>query len=188
MSLRSFVPTALLAVGLVSASASVATAQGAADGQSALVPAAVVQTAAEPMTMLALAQAAAGPVALDVQARPLPMPQAAWADARPRTSSNWLLPMHAATIALQALDAHSTFRVLDAPGGYEANPIMSKLVQNRAAFIGLKAGAAAGLIYATHNTSKHSRVRAVLTAAAVNTAYAMIVAHNYRNHRQLTAR
>lgn len=187
MALRTYVPTALLAAGLVMASAPVATAQASADGQAAWIPGTVVQ-AAEPASMLALAQVAAGPLALEAQPRPLPQPQQPWADARPRKSPNWLLPMHAATIALQALDAHSTFKVLDAPGGYEANPVMSKLVGNRAAFIGLKAGAAAGLIYATHSTSKHSRVRAVLTAAAVNTAYALIVTHNYRNHRQLTGR
>lgn len=94
-----------------------------------------------------------------------------------------LSSLYASTALMQALDVHSTLLALDR-GASEANPIMKGIVKNKAAFIALKAGIAAGTIFAARETAKKNRVAAIVTLVAMNSAYAMIINHNYKVARE----
>lgn len=97
---------------------------------------------------------------------------------RPRTSGI-LTSLYAATAVMQALDVHSTLKALDA-GAVEANPVMSGVTKNRGAFMATKAAVAAGTVFAVQRIAKRSKIAAVVTAVAINGAYAMIVRNNYK--------
>lgn len=99
-------------------------------------------------------------------------------------SSAALKSLYASTAIMQALDVHSTFAVVNRGGG-EANPLMAGLVRNKAAFIGVKAAVAASTIMAARQIGKRSKVAAVVTLVAINSAYALVVQHNYRVARSL---
>lgn len=81
--------------------------------------------------------------------------------------------------ALQALDAQSTIRALDR-GARESNPMIAPFADNTGALIALKAGTAAGVIYMTDRVRRHNRLASIVIMAAANSAYATIVARNYR--------
>ena len=115
----------------------------------------------------------------ELDAKSFPVPPAP----RPRGSA-LLKSMYASSALLHALDVHSTMLALDR-GGIEANPLMAGVTKNKAAFIATKAAVATGTILAARNLSRRNKVAAVLTLAAMNTAYAMIVQHNYKVARQL---
>jgi hypothetical protein len=87
--------------------------------------------------------------------------------------------LYAATVVVQGLDTHSTFRALDA-GGQEGNPFIGKLAEHRPAFLLFKAGIAASAIYLGRDMSKGHKVRAAITLIAINSAYLALVANNYR--------
>jgi hypothetical protein len=92
-----------------------------------------------------------------------------------------LMPLYASLVALQGLDIHSTRRALSTGSGDEANPAMRGVVGNSAAFIAVKAGATAGVIWASEKMWKKNRKAAVIFAAVVNAAMAAVVANNYRH-------
>ena len=123
----------------------------------------------------------AHPVRLsDLEQRPLQMPSPA-----PRAQSSGVLKsLYASTVIMQALDVHSTMALVS-KGGTEANPIMAGLVDNKAAFIGVKAAVAATTIFAARKISKRSKTGAIVMLVAVNSAYAFVVSHNYRVARSL---
>ena len=81
--------------------------------------------------------------------------------------------------ALQALDAHSTIKALDA-GGREANPLLSGIASNRGTLLAVKAGTAVATAYFVERLSKNHPKRAVVLMAVLNSAYVAVVAHNYR--------
>jgi hypothetical protein len=87
--------------------------------------------------------------------------------------------LYVSTAVMQALDVHSTLRALDR-GAAEGNPLMSGLTKNRGAFIATKAAVAAGTIFATRQIGKRNKVAAVATLIAINSAYALVVRHNYQ--------
>jgi hypothetical protein len=90
-----------------------------------------------------------------------------------------LLPTLYLTLAgLQVFDIASTSRALRS-GGAEANPIMTDVVGSPAAMIGVKAAATATAILAAEHLRKHNRAAAIATMVAVNSAFAMVVSHNY---------
>lgn len=95
-----------------------------------------------------------------------------------RVASPILVSLYATTAVVQMLDVHSTLKALDA-GAREANPLMKGLVSHRAAFVTVKAGVAAGLIYAGHRLSKRHRAQAAITLAIINAGYVAVIAHNY---------
>ncbi|MCC7007762.1 MAG: hypothetical protein IT184_03005 [Acidobacteria bacterium] len=101
----------------------------------------------------------------------------------PRRGALTLRSMYMATAAMQMLDVHSTVKALDR-GGVEANPLMTGLVQHRVAFVAAKASVAALTIYAAKRLARNNRVGAIATMVAMNSAYAMIVANNYRIARR----
>jgi len=90
-----------------------------------------------------------------------------------------LVPLYASFGALQALDYASTTRALQSGNAREANPMMSGIVGNRAAFVAVKAAATAGVIYAGERMWKKNRVAAVIFVAALNGAMTAVVARNY---------
>ena len=87
--------------------------------------------------------------------------------------------LYASFGALQALDAATTFRALDR-GAIEANPALAGFASNRGAMVAVKAASFASTVYLTERLWKKNRVAAVVTMVCVNSAYAVIVAHNYR--------
>lgn len=90
-----------------------------------------------------------------------------------------LIPVFASYAVVQALDVHSTLRALNA-GAVEQNPFMTPLVRHPVAFVGLKAAITAGTIFAADRLSRHHRLAAYCLMFAMNSAYAVVVAHNYR--------
>lgn len=97
-----------------------------------------------------------------------------------RDSRGALVPLYVSFAALQALDVHSTLTALGRPGTREANPLMAGVVDRPAAFMAVKAGAGAGIIYLAEKLRKRSRAGAMVMMAALNSVYAAVVAHNYR--------
>jgi len=90
-----------------------------------------------------------------------------------------LLPLYISFAGLQALDVHSTLRALDA-GGTEGNPLMRGIADHPAALVAMKAGVTASTILLTEKLRVKNRVGAIVMMAALNSAYAMVVVHNYR--------
>jgi hypothetical protein len=103
---------------------------------------------------------------------------------RQQRSSPIFGSLYATTAVMQALDVHSTMLALDR-GAVEANPLMSGVTRNKAAFIATKAAVATGTILAARSLSKRNKVAAVITLVALNTAYGFIVQNNYRVARGL---
>jgi hypothetical protein len=64
-------------------------------------------------------------------------------------------------------------------GAHEKNPVMSGMVGSPAAFLALKAASGAAVIFATEKMRPRNRIAAIATMAALNSAYVMIVTHNY---------
>jgi hypothetical protein len=91
-----------------------------------------------------------------------------------------LLPLYGSLVGLQVLDIHSTHGAIESGDGRESNPAMQPVVKNSAAFVAVKAGATAGVIWASEKMWKKNRKAAVIFASAVNIAMAAIVANNYR--------
>jgi Domain of unknown function (DUF5658) len=65
-------------------------------------------------------------------------------------------------------------------GAVEANPMMRGVAKNPAAFISVKAAMSVGLMYATHKMAKRNKVAAIVTSAAINSAYLVVAHHNYK--------
>lgn len=93
--------------------------------------------------------------------------------------SAMMTSLYVSTATMQALDVHSTLKAFST-GAVEANPLMTGVTKSPVAFIALKAGVAASTIMAARQMAKHNKVAAVVTLVAVNSAYAMVVSHNYR--------
>jgi len=64
-----------------------------------------------------------------------------------RRPSIVMMSLYSATALVQGLDAHSTLKAINA-GATERNPLMHALTAHPPVFVALKAGAAAGLIFA----------------------------------------
>jgi hypothetical protein len=90
-----------------------------------------------------------------------------------------LLPLYVSFAALQALDVHATMTAVG-KGGVEANPAMKGLVREPAAFVAAKVAATAATFYISERLWRRHRVGAVVLMLAVNGAYGVIVASNYR--------
>ena len=156
--------------------------------RSLLVAAALVLTTASPW-MASTAQAQDRPqLDLSSAVSSVSIPSAAYATeqgsnfarpARKGKTSGMLAGLYASTAVMQALDVHSTLTAFGA-GAVEANPLMTGITKNRVAFIALKAGIAASTVMAAHNMAKTNKVAAIATLFAINSAYAMIVSHNYK--------
>ena len=133
---------------------------------------------AKPITET-LAAAAVTTQFADVDQNGVQVPRAVLPAPGKSFTSSLVLALEATTVVSQALDIHSTMKALDA-GAVEANPLMSGVVNNKAAFIGVKAAMGAGLMYATHKMARRNKVAAIVTAAAVNSAFLFVAHHNYK--------
>ena len=103
-------------------------------------------------------------------------------DARPfgrRPGDGALVPLYASFVALQGLDVHSTLRAIDR-GGREANQFMAPMTERPAVFMAIKAGSTAGILYLTDRVRRRSPAAAIVMMTAFNSAYAIVVANNYR--------
>ena len=110
------------------------------------------------------------------QLRPVDLPSRG---AGPSLSTSLRRTMYVSFAALQVMDAVSTRKALS-NGAREANPAMAGLVRNSAALYAVKAGTAAATTYLAERLARRHPRRATILMAALNTAYAAIVAHNYR--------
>jgi hypothetical protein len=100
-------------------------------------------------------------------------------DYRPAGSSKLMTSLYASTVMMQALDVHSSLSAFRS-GATEANPLMQGVTRNQAMFMAVKAGVAASTILAAKQLSKRNKAAAVATLVAINSAYALVVGHNYR--------
>ena len=91
-----------------------------------------------------------------------------------------MMPLYGSLVALQGLDIHSTRRGMSSGKTREANPVMSPVVGNGAAFVAVKAAATAGAIWAAEKLWKKHPRRAVIFAVLLNATMAAVVTHNYR--------
>lgn len=82
-------------------------------------------------------------------------------------------------IGLNALDVHSTYKVIE-HGGYESNPFMAKFVDNKAAFIGVKALSTTAFLGACRIIKKDKPMIAFALLVAGNIGYGFLVNHNYQ--------
>jgi flagellar biosynthesis protein FliR len=167
MTHRFFAAAALVALMLTPAFVRTARAQDAAT------PASNVQLDLAPVVAAAPAPAAAQ----FTSALPAAMRRA------PHISSV-MTSLYATTAAMQMMDVRSTLSAFR-NGATEANPMMMAIVKNKGAFIAFKAGIAMSTIWSAHSMAKRNKVGAILMLAAVNSAYAMVVNHNYQVARSL---
>ncbi len=89
-----------------------------------------------------------------------------------------LVPLYVGFGALQALDAHATL-MSTSNGASEVNPLMRGASTSPTAMLAAKVAAAAGVVALSERLWHHNRTAAVLTMIGLNSAYAVIVAHNY---------
>ena len=90
-----------------------------------------------------------------------------------------LIPLYASLATLNFLDAHSTFRALDA-GARELNPVLSGFADNRAAMLALKAGVTTGTIFLSERMWRQGRRKvAIAMVVGLTVANALVVRHNY---------
>jgi len=90
------------------------------------------------------------------------------------------IALYSSFATLQLLDAHSTLKALGGGAGTEGNPLMRTPAAQPMTLFALKAGAAATTVVLAEKVRKHSRVGAYVLMAGINSAYATVVAHNYR--------
>jgi hypothetical protein len=97
----------------------------------------------------------------------------------PRVSRGAALPVLYGTLAgLQAYDGWSTVRAVRL-GATEANPAVAGIASHAPAMWAVKAGATLVSIYAAERLwRRHRRTEAIVTMIAVNSAMAMVAAHN----------
>jgi len=100
---------------------------------------------------------------------------------KPRQHSSALIALYVAHGALQMLDAGSTLRAINSGQAREANPLMRPLVSHPPAFIAVKAGIGAGMIYGVHCFSKRHPKAAILVMLGINGGYVYLVQRNFRN-------
>jgi len=87
--------------------------------------------------------------------------------------------LYVGLVTTQVLDIHSTLRALDA-GHREANPLARWATGNPVTLVAFKTAATAGTMVLVERVRRKHPMRAAILLAAVDTAYAFVVAHNYR--------
>jgi hypothetical protein len=91
-----------------------------------------------------------------------------------------LLPLYGSLIGLQALDLESTIRAIGSGAGRESNPLLQSVVGRPTALLAVKAGASGLIIFACERLRKEKHpAAAVILMIGINSAYAIVVAHNY---------
>jgi hypothetical protein len=98
--------------------------------------------------------------------------------AEPTPRQQPLVPLYVSFATLDALDVASTARVLDG-GGRESNPIVVGMWGSPVGLAALKAGTAAGLIFAAERLRREHPRAALMLMIAANSGMAAVVARNY---------
>jgi hypothetical protein len=111
---------------------------------------------------------------------PLPLGASPAAPAARRAT---LYTLEASFAALQVLDAVSTLKAIDR-GHSEQNPLMRGLVDRPAAFLAVKAGATVTTLWLVHRVARQNTLAAILTLAAIDSGYAMLVSRNLQALRR----
>ena len=93
-----------------------------------------------------------------------------------------LVPLYASFGVMQTLDMLSTRHAL-AQGGREGNPVLGAAMGSPVATAALKAGATATIIVLTEKLAKRNRFAAIAVMVSLNSAYAIVVSHNYAIRR-----
>jgi hypothetical protein len=93
--------------------------------------------------------------------------------------SSVMTTLYVWTAGMQVLDTHSTLTAHQY-GLEERNPLMRELAKSPPAFIAVKAGVTAGVIYLADKSAKHNKVATIVALVGANVAYAFIVSHNYK--------
>lgn len=86
-------------------------------------------------------------------------------------------------VALQALDVVSTLKAVDR-GLVEQNPLMRGLVSRPAAFVAVKAGATVTTLWLLRRVTRQNRLAALVTLAAIDSGYALLVSRNMQALRR----
>ena len=89
-----------------------------------------------------------------------------------------MVPLYVTFAALQLLDAHSTNRALR-NGAVEGNPLMAGIASHTGALYATKIATAAATVWIGEQLWRKNRLAAIVTMLAINSAYAMVVHHNY---------
>lgn len=92
--------------------------------------------------------------------------------------------LEVAYIGLNVLDVVSTYKIIDR-GGYEANPLMAKFVDNKVAFIGVKAISTTAFLGACRIIKKDKPKLAFALLLAGNVGYGFLINHNYQVYLRL---
>ena len=127
----------------------------------------------KPLPQVDFTLASNTPIAEAIQVRPVSMPVADSGSASLRRT------MYVSFAALQVMDAISTRKAISG-GATEANPAMAGIAGNSAALFAVKAGTAVATTFFVERLAKNHPRRATIIMAVLNTAYAGVVAHNYR--------
>jgi hypothetical protein len=98
----------------------------------------------------------------------------------PEPRSQALVPLYSWLITLNAMDIRSTYKGLSTGRTREANPLVRPFVNNKAVFVGVKAGLTLTTIWLTEKTRRKHPKRALITMIALDATLAVIVANNYR--------
>jgi hypothetical protein len=91
-----------------------------------------------------------------------------------------LMPLYGSFVAFQALDFDSTRRAIRSGAGREANPLLGSIANSSAGLAAVKVGTTAVVIYASERLRRNRHpVAAVALMIGMNSAYAIVTAHNY---------
>ena len=146
-----------------------------------LLPTSTFEVATPPTTPLQFQDASSSFSVLTPDPRLLTSPPFLRAARGPVDGGRGLLlsSLYVSFATLQGLDAHSTILALNR-GARESNAIVAPFADSRPALIALKAGTAAGVLYMTDRVARQNKLAGIVIMAAANSAYAMVVANNYR--------
>jgi hypothetical protein len=110
-------------------------------------------------------------------ARTDPVPSA-FRTTPPARRSPALTGLYVSFAGLEALDVHSTLRAIE-NGGVESNPAIGGVASNSASLIAVKAATGGAVIWMAEKIRKQHPTVAMALMAGLNSAMAIVVAHNY---------
>jgi uncharacterized protein DUF5658 len=90
-----------------------------------------------------------------------------------------LIPMYVAFGALQAADAHSSYRAFG-QGLREVNPVMGSVVRSPGRLAAVKVATTACTVLASEMLWRRHPRAAVIAMAVLTSGYGFVVSHNYR--------
>jgi hypothetical protein len=95
---------------------------------------------------------------------------------------NAVLGLYGAFVALQVMDLHSSLLAMN-EGGREGNPVIRSVARNPVALSAAKLAGTVATLYLAEQIWKRKPAVAIATMVGVNSAYVVVVVHNYRTRR-----